>query len=259
MAAGSLSLLIVPVIKSKMSGINFAKSVRLDTKTDRRTALLALLMVVAALFMTMPLVLLYSYFLDKIGYDPTSPISMEKTKDAIAAFIVVGLIAPVSEEVFMRGVIANGFETIGKVKGALLSGFLFMLLHMNPAQVVHQFILGALIAMVYYYTHNLKIAILMHIVNNIIGLLINYVPEAVVVYLFAEIFYITAPLGIFLVVICLRRIKALRPVDTVQDEQNIAAEFIYNPPKKTTVFVDTVLFVFGILICAFVWFINLMT
>ncbi len=79
--------------------------------------------------------------------------------------IVVG--GPILEEVLFRGAITRVLLRQFSPKVAILiSASLFGIIHFNPAQILPAFLLGILLAWVYYKTASLIPCILMHIVNN---------------------------------------------------------------------------------------------
>lgn len=78
------------------------------------------------------------------------------------------IVAGFSEELLFRGVIQSGFKKWGIKISIGASALIFMLMHGNAEQTVHQFIIGVLIGYVFYKTNNLWIGVLIHIFNNFI-------------------------------------------------------------------------------------------
>lgn len=78
------------------------------------------------------------------------------------------LIAALCEELLFRGVIESGFKKWGIKVAVGFSALIFMLMHGNAEQTVHQFIVGVIVGYVFYKTNNIWIGILIHAFNNFI-------------------------------------------------------------------------------------------
>ncbi len=89
--------------------------------------------------------------------------------------IVVG--APLMEELMFRGAIEGHFLRQGKspLFAILVSGLLFGLYHMNPAQIPFAFLLGCLLGWLYYRTGSLWPSIVCHAVNNGLAVILSFV------------------------------------------------------------------------------------
>ncbi|MCB9201817.1 MAG: CPBP family intramembrane metalloprotease [Flavobacteriales bacterium] len=108
----------------------------------------------------------------------------------ISAFLTVGIIAPILEELLFRGIILQGLLNKGKSPflAIFISSLLFGLIHLNPWQLVGAFILGSAIGFVYYRTQSILTAILLHIINNSsVGILYYFYNEES----FSEIFNVS--------------------------------------------------------------------
>jgi membrane protease YdiL (CAAX protease family) len=93
----------------------------------------------------------------------------------IALFILGGILVPIAEEVFFRGVIYKSLrERLGVATGVILSSLIFGLVHIDIAIAVTAFILGIIIALVYEYSKSLLTAILIHVINNSVKLFLIY-------------------------------------------------------------------------------------
>ena len=80
-----------------------------------------------------------------------------------------GFVTPIAEELLFRGIIYNYLKRFMKLKVALvLSAFLFGAYHMNSVQGAYGFIMGCLIAYGYEYFGEFKIAVMIHIMANVL-------------------------------------------------------------------------------------------
>lgn len=95
------------------------------------------------------------------------------------SFITVVILAPIFEELIMRGVILDGFlKSYNPRKAILLSAFAFGLFHLNPWQFVPAFIGGLYLGWIYYRTQSIIPCIVIHSVNNLTAfLMLVYVPN----------------------------------------------------------------------------------
>lgn len=84
--------------------------------------------------------------------------------------IVVPVFPAICEEALFRGVIARGLKGLGDFRAAVLSGFLFAIMHGNYSQFLLQFILGVEIGYFVLKTGNFAVGAVMHFVNNAFAL-----------------------------------------------------------------------------------------
>lgn len=87
----------------------------------------------------------------------------------------VVIIAPIFEEIIMRGIILEGF--LNKYKPAtaiILSALLFGFIHLNIPQFINTTIIGIILALIYYKTRSLILCICAHALNNTIAIFSGY-------------------------------------------------------------------------------------
>jgi hypothetical protein len=86
----------------------------------------------------------------------------------------VGILAPISEELFFRGLIYNWFrQRWGMWVSILLSSIWFSIGHIDSLGVVaSSFLMGGVIAYVYERTRSLWFAIAIHLITNSISVLL---------------------------------------------------------------------------------------
>lgn len=104
--------------------------------------------------------------------EPRSTVPIEITRDDLtlsiaAAVTLVG--APVTEELFFRGLVFGGFSRWGFWPAALLSGLLFSLVHFDPGSVVPFFAIGVALAWLYQRSGTLWYPILFHFAFNAVS------------------------------------------------------------------------------------------
>jgi membrane protease YdiL (CAAX protease family) len=104
--------------------------------------------------------------------EPTSTVPIEITRDdltlSIAAVVtVVG--APLSEELFFRGLGFGGLLKWGFWPAAAASGLMFSMVHFDPGSIVPFFMIAVLLSWVYYRRRSLWDAIVFHLLFNLIS------------------------------------------------------------------------------------------
>lgn len=104
--------------------------------------------------------------------DPDVNIQMD-----LASMIIFAAVLPAfCEEVIFRGAIAGSIEdNKNKLASLAIAGALFSVFHMNPAQTVHQFALGALLALLYYRSGSLWTTVIIHFFNNILVIALSVI------------------------------------------------------------------------------------
>lgn len=85
----------------------------------------------------------------------------------ILAFIHIGIVPALFEEVMFRGYILRAFEkSWGIIAAILVSGLLFGMYHIQPSNVIPLSVLGILFAYVTYISDSLIPAMVAHLLNN---------------------------------------------------------------------------------------------
>lgn len=106
---------------------------------------------------------------------PELPNLVEEEFDMILrnrwGYFAVGLLAPVCEELVFRGAILRALMhwTPRHWVAIAISALLFALIHANPAQMPHAFVIGLLLGWLYYRTDSIVPGIVYHWINNSIA------------------------------------------------------------------------------------------
>lgn len=90
------------------------------------------------------------------------------------SFFVIGILAPLAEELVFRGAILRYLLDIrvNTWVAIILSAVLFSLAHLNPAQMVHAFLIGILLGWMYSKTDSIVPCLILHCFNNIASVFI---------------------------------------------------------------------------------------
>lgn len=104
------------------------------------------------------------------GREPVNIVGdMMELMPMTVAIIGTCVLAPICEEILFRGLFANRLARYGERSGALVSAILFGLYHANLEQFFYAFVLGILLAYVYYRSGSLIAPIALHMLLNIYG------------------------------------------------------------------------------------------
>jgi membrane protease YdiL (CAAX protease family) len=130
---------------------------------------------VIASFLT---IALFDVLVDAIGLDELRPEGNldEDIKDSVVVFLLSAVfaivVAPISEEMFFRGLLFGGFfRDFGLVVALLFSGVLFGLVHGQVTLLVPFSIIGCYLALAYAYTRSLWGSIACHLTFNALGII----------------------------------------------------------------------------------------
>lgn len=115
---------------------------------------------------------------------PELPNWMEQEFDMVLkdrwGYAAVGLLAPVAEELVFRGAVLRELLSWHRQPwvGIAVSSLIFALVHGNPAQMPHAFIVGLLLGWMYYRTGSIVPCVAFHWVNNTFAYVIyNLYPD----------------------------------------------------------------------------------
>ena len=100
-------------------------------------------------------------------------------KDRMGYFII-GLLAPLTEEMVFRGAVLKSLLQWKQNPwvGIVISAILFALIHMNPVQMPHAFLVGLLLGWMYYRTDSIIPGVVYHWVNNTVAyVMYNLYPD----------------------------------------------------------------------------------
>ncbi len=96
--------------------------------------------------------------------------------DFLVGLLIIGVLAAVGEELAFRGVLQPLFIHLFKNShvGIWVTAFVFGAIHMQFFSFLPRFMLGALFGYLYYYSRNLWVPIVGHLVNNSLSLFFVY-------------------------------------------------------------------------------------
>lgn len=169
-----IGFLVVPLIYLKSHKLSVVEAIPVRGKVKLIPLLLILPITVGAFLQNTILSVLFNNLLEVIGITPTINIpSTEGALNAILAVIAVCLLPALAEEFLFRGIMLSSYRTKGLMPSMLLVSLMFALSHFNPAQLVHQAILGFVLAYVTVVSGSIWYGVLIHLLNNVIALFLG--------------------------------------------------------------------------------------
>lgn len=165
------------IVYHSVKKINPVKALGLNKKFSIVDIIMSVVLGAGMLFAFLILTFFWSYFLQEIGYkDDGGFPAINNAGTFILSVIVMCVLPAVTEETVFRGAVLKGYSKVFGVAGAVIfSTLFFLLMHMNPMQVVNPILTGVVMAVLVHKTKTVKIGMIAHFTNNFIIVLISYI------------------------------------------------------------------------------------
>lgn len=187
--------------------------------------------------------------------------------DSLAGLLIVACVIPCfTEEVVFRGTVAQSLYSSRNKWGAVaISGALFALFHANPAQTLHQFVLGCLLALLVYRSGSLWTSIIVHFFNNALVVALNYTPlgtddfwdfntnKGVII-----TFVVAGIVGFVLCIVGYLKTTSSSWQQDIVGQNHQDGEQKQYAEQKATKMQYLGLLIIGIVVCAFLWIMSLL-
>ena len=176
-SSNEIAFLLTPLAYGKIKGYDTVRNMGFEGRFSLWATLLVIPLSVALICMGQPLAEGFVRLVALIGYDTSAATSiMPSTPGELAAtLILVALLPAIAEEYVFRGCVARAFARKGYVFAVFMSALLFAIMHGSPLQLVHQFLIGVVCAVLFFATRSLWPPIILHFLNNAIALVLGYV------------------------------------------------------------------------------------
>lgn len=171
-----LAFFLTPIAYGKIKGRNLIKDMGFENKFSPWVAALCVPLTVAVICLGSPLASGFIRLVELMGYktENVTSVVVDSGGDLALTLVFVALIPAIAEEYLFRGNIARGLAKNGYFFAITVSSALFALMHGNPLQLVHQFILGVACSVLYFATRSLIPSMLLHFLNNAAALVMGY-------------------------------------------------------------------------------------
>lgn len=165
--------------------------------------------------------------------------------DIFVVTIMCVIVGPILEEVMFRKCIIDRLRPFGEGFAVICSSLIFAIAHGNFLQVFYSFGLGALLAVLYLKTNNLKICIAYHVFVNFIGSVVpmlflragvesalealSFTPAFIAYMLYMVLLFLITAVGVLIIILTYKRVKYEKSVfDRITLAEKIKA-FVLNP------------------------------
>ncbi len=165
----TLCIGLVAFLYANVNDKNFVVATKINHAPNVLHILCVCLATAFLVFFSTPVNALFAELLENVGLNRPS-VDLPLQWPMLIA--VVGILAPVTEELLFRGAIASGLADNNPWQAVLLSGLSFALFHMNPAQLLHQFVFGCILAFAMLRSGSVWVPIVGHMFNNLFALLL---------------------------------------------------------------------------------------
>lgn len=175
-SSNEIAFLLTPLAYGKIKGYDTIRGMGFEGRFSLWTTLLVIPLSVALICLGQPLAEGFIRLVALIGYDTSAATSIIPSTpgELVATLILVALLPAVAEEYIFRGCIARSFARKGYVFAVFMSALLFAIMHGSPLQLVHQFLIGVVCAVLFFATRSLWPPIILHFLNNAIALVLGY-------------------------------------------------------------------------------------
>lgn len=176
-SSNEIAFLLTPLAYGKIKGYDTIRGMGFEGRFSLWATLLVIPLSVALICLGQPLAEGFIRLVALIGYDTSAATSIIPSTpgELVATLILVALLPAVAEEYIFRGCIARSFARKGYVFAVFMSALLFAIMHGSPLQLVHQFLIGVVCAVLFFATRSLWPPIILHFLNNAIALVLGYV------------------------------------------------------------------------------------
>lgn len=175
-----LFILLPVILYIVISKKSFKKVLRLN-KLNPQQIFIAMILILFIQPLTALAATIMDYFLGN-ELLPAMEEGMVATGGSNNIFLSLFLIAitpAICEEVFMRGVVLNGYRNIPLWKAAVMNGVLFGLFHNNFMQLSYTTIVGIILTYVVVLTDSIYPAMIMHFIMNGLSVLMENYPNSI--------------------------------------------------------------------------------
>ncbi len=168
---------LTPLTYSKVLGQNYYKDMGFKKKLSIVQTLLLVLTAIVLVIASSPIAQWVTELILKSGYDGSSILSLEinSPQMLILGIVFMAIVPAFAEEILFRGMMARAFKRKSYVFAIFMCAFMFAIMHGNPIQLVHQFILGIVLCVVYFATGSIYAPIIVHFLNNTIAIVGSYI------------------------------------------------------------------------------------
>ncbi|MFA5450044.1 MAG: type II CAAX endopeptidase family protein [Clostridia bacterium] len=177
--APQIAFFFVPLIYIKYKGADFATETLLKAPISYKSVLFTFPVTVGVFLQNLLLTVSFVWLMDSLGVTMSVALPpLNSTEAVLMSLFIIAILPAIGEETLFRGVLVGAAEKKGRAFAIFVPALIFALMHGNPAQLVHQFLLGAALSYITLRTGSVVYAMLIHFFNNAIALTLPYIIPA---------------------------------------------------------------------------------
>lgn len=168
-AAHFIMFVLPAIIYILITKQSFKEVLRLNKVSGKEIALSF-----ALAFLAQPVMVFFSYIASFFVNNDVAVMLDNLSKTPLWLMILmIGVTPAISEEITMRGIVLSGYKFKNKHIGAIMSGLMFGILHLNPHQFLYAFAMGVIFSYVVTAANSLIPAMIAHFTINTTQLLMQ--------------------------------------------------------------------------------------
>ena len=168
MTVSSFMTLFYPCIKfTRDRSLDFRKTFMLNS-TSQNQFILSTIIFISFNGIAAFLLLTQDIILNKIGiqFEMNDYMISENILAVVVLVLTVGILIPFGEELFFRGFLIKGMESISENLAIIVSAFYFAIIHSNPHRFITLVLFGAIFGLIVKYTNSIIPGVILHTLNN---------------------------------------------------------------------------------------------
>ncbi|MDE6551274.1 MAG: CPBP family intramembrane metalloprotease [Clostridia bacterium] len=173
-----IAFFTAPFIYGKIKSKRVWSDCGYKKKPSIEQAALSIGIAIATLCAFSPIATLFNAGITALGFEASVAISAATPVELICYIIFAAILPAICEEFLYRGHVARGLKSGGYIFGLLMSAAFFAFMHSSPVQLVYQFFMGAVCAVVYYCSRSIYPSIIVHFTSNFVVLIGDYIMTA---------------------------------------------------------------------------------
>lgn len=155
--------------------VDIVKATGMNKKITGKMVLYGFLISFASLCFFAMLTLTYSDLLYILGYRNEYNVPAIDTFWKYILVVITSCAAPAFfEDLLFRGVMVSGMNKLKDTTILVFSALIFMLMHANADQTIHQFVMGIVLGLLFLKTKNLWLGVIVHFFNNFISVTMSF-------------------------------------------------------------------------------------
>lgn len=166
---------LTPLMYCKIANKSYISAFRFERKPNIKQVGLAIAITILCIITFAPIATGFIELIKLTGYKPQDSIMERGVGYFFLQILLLAILPAIGEEILFRGFVARSFKAKSYMFAVILSGFFFAIFHGSPVQLIHQMLLGMVLAFVYFTSGSLYLAVGVHFLNNFIAICLQHI------------------------------------------------------------------------------------